>query len=102
MVATSTGGSITGKGGNRFIIDDPHNPIQAESDAQRQQAIDVFRYVLDRFKALASFTETCQAITQMVAKYPNARAVLVEDAANGPAVVSVLQKEIRAILAVTP
>jgi len=102
MVATSTGGSITGKGGNRFIIDDPHNPIQAESDAQRQQAIDVFRYVLDRFKARASFTETCQAITQMVAKYPNARAVLVEDAANGPAVVSVLQKEIRAILAVTP
>ena len=33
MVATSTGGSITGKGGNRLIIDDPHNPTQAESDA---------------------------------------------------------------------
>src|SRR6185436_1288335 len=40
MVATSTGGSITGKGGNRLIIDDPHNPVQAESDAQRQQALD--------------------------------------------------------------
>jgi len=255
MVATSTGGSITGKGGNRLIIDDPHNPIQAESDVQRQQAVDFFRYtlstrlddpkrdaivlvmqrlhtrdlaavcleqgfthlclpalapshttivfprsgrtvvrdldaplwperqgvieleqqrqtlgsygfagqyqqspvprdggwfkpewwrywdqlparfdditlswdlsfkdgeghdyvvglalgrvgalvyVLDRFKARASFTETCQAIKQMVARYPNARVVLVEDAANGPAVVSVLQKEIRAILAVTP
>ena len=46
MVATSTGGSITGKGGNRLIIDDPHNPTQAESDAQRQQAIDFFRYTL--------------------------------------------------------
>jgi hypothetical protein len=46
MVATSTGGSITGKGGNRLIIDDPHNPTQAESDAQRQQAIDYFRYTL--------------------------------------------------------
>ncbi len=30
MVATSTGGSITGRGGNRLIIDDPHNPTQAE------------------------------------------------------------------------
>jgi predicted phage terminase large subunit-like protein len=254
MVATSTGGSITGKGGNRLIIDDPHNPTQAESDAQRQQALDFFRYtlstrldgpkrdaivvvmqrlhtrdltavcleqgfvhvclpalapshttivfprsgrtivreldsplwperqgvaalnhqrrilgsygfagqyqqspvprdggmfkyewwpycdqiptrfnditlswdlsfkggeghdyvvglalgrvgartyVLDRFKSRASFTETCHAIKQMVAKYPNAR-VLVEDAANGPAVVSALQKDIRGILAVTP
>lgn len=255
MVATSTGGSITGKGGNRLIIDDPHNPTQAESDAQRQQAIDFFRYtlstrlddpkrdaivvvmqrlhtrdltaicleqgfehlclpalapshttivfprsgrtvvreldsplwperqgvadlehqrqilgsygfagqyqqspvpreggmfklawwrywdqcparfddttlswdlsfkggeghdyvvglalgrvgavvyVLDRFKARASFTETCCAIEQMVAKYPNARVILVEDAANGPAVVDALKKKVRGILAVTP
>jgi len=38
----------------------------------------------------------------MVDKYPSARRILVEDAANGPAVVSALQKEIRGILAVTP
>lgn len=255
MVATSTGGSVTGKGGNRLIIDDPHSPTQAESDAQRQQAIDFFRYtlstrlddpkrdaivvvmqrlhtrdltavcveqgfqhvclpalaparttivfprsgraqvrkrgsplwperqgvaeleqqravlgsygfagqfqqnpvpregamfkpewwrywdrvpprfdeimqswdlsfkggeghdyvvglvlgrvgalvyVLDRFKAKASFAETCPAIKQMVAKYPDTRVVLIEDAANGAAVVSALQKEVRGILAVTP
>jgi hypothetical protein len=255
MVATSTGGSITGKGGNRLIIDDPHNPTQAESDAQRQHAIDFFRhtlstrlddprhdagvvvmqrlhtrdltavcleqgfnhlclpalapshttvvfprsgrsvvrhldaplwparqgvvelehqkrtlgsyafagqyqqspvprdggmfkpewwrywdllptrfnditlswdlsfkdgeghdyvvglalgrvgavvYVLDRFKARASFTETCHAIRQMVDKYQGARAILVEDAANGPAVVNSLHKEIRGILPITP
>ena len=46
MVATSTGGSITGKGGTRLIIDDPHNPTQAESDTQRQQALDFYRYTL--------------------------------------------------------
>ncbi|MEQ1871905.1 MAG: phage terminase large subunit [Vicinamibacterales bacterium] len=46
MVATSTGGSITGKGGGRIIIDDPHNPTQAESDTQREQAIDFFRHTL--------------------------------------------------------
>jgi predicted phage terminase large subunit-like protein len=254
MVATSTGGSITGKGGNRLIIDDPHNPIQAESDAQRQQAIDFFRYtlstrlddpkrdaivlvmqrlhtrdltavcleqgfthlclpalapshttivfprsgktvvreldsplwperqgvdelehqrhtlgsygfagqyqqspvpreggmfklewwqysdhpgqfneiyqswdlsfkdgdghdyvvglvagrigthvhILDRFKGKVSFVETLHAIRRMSAKYPGTRAVLIEDAANGPAVVSALNKEIRGILPVTP
>lgn len=254
MVATSTGGSITGKGGNRLIIDDPHNPIQAESDAQRQQAIDFFRYtlstrlddprrdaivlvmqrlhtrdltavcleqgfthlclpamapshttivfprsgrtvvreldsplwperqgvaelehqrqtlgtygfagqyqqspapreggmfklewwpywdqlprcneiyqswdlsfkdgdghdyvvglvaarsgthvyILDRFKRKVSFVETLQAIRQMREKYPGTRVVLIEDAANGPAVVSALHKEIPGILAVTP
>lgn len=255
MVATSTGGSITGKGGNRLIIDDPHNPTQAESDAQRQQALDFFRYtlstrlddpkrdaivvvmqrlhtrdltavcleqgfvhlclpalapshttivfpwsaktvvreldsplwperqgvpeldrqrqilgsygfagqyqqspvprdggmfkpewwrywdqlptrfdditlswdlsfkggeghdyvvglalgrvgaviyLLDRFKAKASFTETCHAIKQMVATFRNARAVLVESAANGDAAVNTLQTTIRGILLVTP
>ena len=254
MVATSTGGSITGKGGNRLIIDDPHNPTQAESDAQRQQAIDFFRYtlstrlndpkrdaivvvmqrlhtrdltavcleqgfehlclpalapshttivfprsgrtvireldsplwperqgvadlehqrqtlgsygfagqyqqspvpreggmfkpewwqywdqpgqfdeiyqswdlsfkdgdghdyvvglvagrrgahvyILDRFKGKVSFVETLHAIRQMRAKYPGTRAVLIEDAANGPAVVSALHREIPGILAVTP
>jgi predicted phage terminase large subunit-like protein len=254
MVATSTGGSITGKGGNRLIIDDPHNPTQAESDAQRQQAIDFFRYtlstrlddpkrdaivlvmqrlhtrdltavcleqgfkhlclpalapghttiefprsgrtvvreldsplwpqrqgvvelehqrqtlgsygfagqyqqspvpleggmfkpewwqywdqpgqfneiyqswdlsfkdgdghdyvvglvagrigthvhILDRFKGKVSFVETLHAVRQMRSKYPGTRAVLIEDAANGPAVVSALHKEIPGILAVTP
>lgn len=254
MVATSTGGSITGKGGNRIIIDDPHNPAGAESDAQRQQATDFYKYtlstrlddpahdaivlvmqrlhtrdlsaicleqgfahlclpalapsrttivfprsqrtivreldeplwperqgvdelerqrqilgsygfagqyqqepvpriggmfryewwpyfdqlplfdeivqswdlsfkdgdghdyvvglvagrvgahiyLLDRFKARVSFVETLHAIRQMVAKYPTTRAVLIEDAANGPAVVSALHKEIRGILPVTP
>jgi predicted phage terminase large subunit-like protein len=42
MTATSVGGSATGKGGNRIVVDDPHNPAQAESDRQRQQAIDFF------------------------------------------------------------
>ena len=39
MIATSIGGSITGKGGNRIVVDDPHNPMQAESDAQRDAAL---------------------------------------------------------------
>ena len=59
-------------------------------------------YILDRFKAKVSFVETLQAIRRMVAKYPATRAVLIEDAANGPAVVEYASEEIPGILAVTP
>ena len=46
MLATSIGGSITGKGGNRIVVDDPHNPTQAESPVQREAAITQFRLTL--------------------------------------------------------
>ena len=46
MIATSIGGSITGKGGDRIVIDDPHNPMQAESDVQREAALEYFRRTL--------------------------------------------------------
>jgi predicted phage terminase large subunit-like protein len=46
MIATSIGGSITGKGGSRIVVDDPHNPMQAESDAQREAALTYFSRTL--------------------------------------------------------
>ena len=46
MIATSIGGSITGKGGSRIVVDDPHNPLQAESDAQREAALAYFSRTL--------------------------------------------------------
>lgn len=46
MVATSIGASIMGKGGGRIIVDDPHNPTQAESDVQRETAVTSFRSTL--------------------------------------------------------
>jgi predicted phage terminase large subunit-like protein len=46
MIATSIGGSITGKGGSRIVVDDPHNPLQAESDAQRESALAYFSRTL--------------------------------------------------------
>lgn len=36
--ATSIGGSVTGEGGDFLIVDDPHNPLQAESETQREHA----------------------------------------------------------------
>src|SRR5262249_30647513 len=46
MIATSVGGSVTGKGGDRIVVDDLHNPLQAESDAQRETAVTFYRTTL--------------------------------------------------------
>lgn len=42
MVATSVTGTATGKGGNRIVIDDPQNPVQIESEAERDAAIEFY------------------------------------------------------------
>lgn len=38
--AVSVGSKVIGEGGNRLIVDDPHDPEGAESDAQRITALD--------------------------------------------------------------
>jgi len=42
MIASGLGGTVTGKGGNRVVVDDPHNPETAHSDAERVTALRVF------------------------------------------------------------
>jgi predicted phage terminase large subunit-like protein len=42
MFATSVGGTALGKGGKRIVIDDPHNPEQADSEVERSKAITFF------------------------------------------------------------
>lgn len=42
MVAVGMLGTVTGKGGDIVIIDDPHNPKKAESDVERAATIEVF------------------------------------------------------------
>jgi predicted phage terminase large subunit-like protein len=46
MIATSSGGSITGKGGDRIVVDDPHQPTQIDSDLQREGVLEYFRRTL--------------------------------------------------------
>lgn len=46
MVATSVGGTATGKGGNRIIVDDPHNPEEAQSDTNRNAGVRYFDQTL--------------------------------------------------------
>jgi predicted phage terminase large subunit-like protein len=42
MKAISFGGSVTGLGGNRIVIDDPMNPRMAHSEKERQAVIDFY------------------------------------------------------------
>ncbi len=46
MIATSVGGTVTGKGCTRLVIDDLINPFSAESKAERESAIEFFRTTL--------------------------------------------------------
>jgi predicted phage terminase large subunit-like protein len=59
-------------------------------------------YLLDRVRERMSFTAACQAIKAMAAKWPKATGVYVEDAANGPAVVNALVREVPGLIAVRP
>lgn len=43
---TSIGGSVTGKGGHRLILDDPQNPAQTYSERQRDQAFVFYQHTL--------------------------------------------------------
>ena len=45
-LATSVGGTLTGRGGNIFILDDPMNPKQAMSESSRKSAVQWFQNTL--------------------------------------------------------
>lgn len=59
-------------------------------------------YLLDRVHRRMSFPETLTAIRAMTKKWPRVVTKLVEDKANGPAVMSVLEKEIPGLIAIDP
>lgn len=46
LYSTSVGGAITGNGADVIIIDDPQNPIMANSETERQNSIDFFKNTL--------------------------------------------------------
>lgn len=39
-LATSVGGALTGEGGDRIAVDDPHNAVEGESEAVRRATLD--------------------------------------------------------------
>lgn len=59
-------------------------------------------YLIDQRRGRMSFTETLNEIRKFCRIYPQFRTILVEDKANGTAVIDVLQKEIIGIVPVNP
>ena len=64
--------------------------------------IGVNAYLLDMVRARLNFTATCNAIEAMSKKWPQALAKLVEDKANGPAVINALQKRVFGLIPIEP
>lgn len=59
-------------------------------------------FLLDQVRARLGFTETLAAFEAMYARWPQLRVALVEDKANGPAVISALRKKIPGIVPINP
>lgn len=59
-------------------------------------------YLIDQVRGRWSFVETCEQMISLTAKHPRAYEKLVEDKANGPAVVSALKGAIPGIELVEP
>ncbi|WP_245599936.1 phage terminase large subunit [Paenibacillus harenae] len=59
-------------------------------------------YLVDQVRAKLNFPATLQSIRNMVAKYPEAHLKLIEDKANGSAIIQTLQREIPGILGINP
>nr|PZN07740.1 MAG: hypothetical protein DIU64_11800 [Caldicoprobacter oshimai] len=60
------------------------------------------KYLLDQVRDRMDFPTTLQAVRTLTAKWPQAHKKLVEEKANGPAVIAMLKKEISGLVAVNP
>lgn len=60
------------------------------------------KYMLDYFKERADISATIKAIGTFTEKHPQTYAKLIEDKANGPAVIQLLQGKIDGLIAVNP
>ena len=59
-------------------------------------------YLLAQVRARMSFTKTVDEVTTLHELWPRARAILIEDKANGPAVIDTLKSKVPGILPIEP
>ena len=60
------------------------------------------KYLLDQVRDRMDFPSTVRAVESLSAKWPHARAKLIEDKANGPAVIATLKSKISGLIPVNP
>lgn len=59
-------------------------------------------YLLDQVRRRAGFAESCQMMLDLTARWPQAVAKLVEDKANGPAILNALRSRVGGLIPVEP
>ncbi|VED60408.1 Transposase and inactivated derivatives [Staphylococcus simulans] len=59
-------------------------------------------YMIDQVRGQMDFTSSKRALINLKKKYPRCRTILVEDKANGTAIINALQKDISGIIPITP
>ena len=65
-----------------------------------QDQADVF--LMDQIRARMSFSETIESIVRLAEKWPDLTTILIEDKANGPAIIDALQKILPGIIPAEP
>jgi len=59
-------------------------------------------YLIDQIRNKLTFTETLTALRSLVAKYPKYNELLIEEKANGAAVIDTLRNELHSLIAIVP
>ena len=59
-------------------------------------------YLLDQMRARMNFSETVKNVVELRNRFPQTTDILIEDKANGPAVIDVLKAQVPGIIAVEP
>ncbi len=65
-------------------------------------AVGANRYLIHRVKAHLDFTATCKTLLELHARFPKVRRWLIEDKANGPAIVNSLRGKLPGIVEINP
>lgn len=59
-------------------------------------------YLLDQVRGKIDFTQSVRAVENLASKHSNNRGILIEDKANGPAIIATLKNRLSGIIPVTP
>lgn len=59
-------------------------------------------YCIEQVRGQMDFTQSMQAVINLKNKYPRCRRILIEDKANGPAIINTLKNRISGIIPITP
>lgn len=59
-------------------------------------------YMIDHIRKRMDFSESLKAVQRLKDKYPYCHKILIEDKANGPAIINILKRKLSGIIPITP